>query len=273
MRKYITLLSAMLSLATPSFSDDTSALIRLTDREDLFGWEAVGRLNIASGGYCTGTLIANNLVLTAAHCVYDKKTNTLRAPSSFTFQAGLRDGKSIEESKASKVAVHQNYDPSAKISADYVRNDIALIKLEKSISSFTASPFKVHTGVKAGKKVNVVSYGRGRDKALSWQRNCSVTNRYTGLMQFNCNVTFGSSGAPVFAKEGRNWRILSIISVGHKRGKETVSYGSELPKMISLLKKNLTHNGSYTSGIQTTQARRLVVGGNKSSSGAKFIKN
>ncbi len=273
MNKFVMVLSVALSLATPSLSADNSALIRLTDREDLFGWEAVGRLNHSSGNYCSGTLIANNLVLTAAHCVYDKKTKQLNAPSSFTFQAGLRDGKFIEQAKAAKIAVHTGYNLNVKKSWDTVRHDVALIMLEKSISSFTASPFNIHTGVEAGNKVNVVSYGRGRDKALSWQRDCSVTNRYERLMQFNCNVTFGSSGAPVFAKEGRSWRILSIISVGHKKGKNTISYGMELPKIVSELKKNLTHNGSYTSGRQTTQARRLVVGGNKNASGAKFIKN
>ncbi|KAB7610407.1 trypsin-like serine protease [Amylibacter sp. SFDW26] len=273
MRKFTTALCTALALTTPSFGADTSALIRLTDREDLFGWEAVGRLNLGKSGYCTGTLIDNDLVLTAAHCVFDPKTKKPIDPSNVTFQAGLRDGKFIEESKATKIAVHKNYNPRAYINGDYVRHDVALIKLQKAITTFAASPFKLHTGIAAGKQVNVVSYGRGRDDALSWQRNCGITGRYTGLLEFNCNVTYGSSGAPVFVKEGFNFRILSLISVGHKQGKKTVSYGMELPKMVTLLKKDLTHNGAYTSGRKTTQARRLTVGGNKSTSGAKFIKN
>ncbi|MFS4581005.1 trypsin-like serine peptidase [Phaeobacter sp. C3_T13_0] len=38
----------------------------------------MGRLELNGQGFCTGTLIAPDLVLTAAHCVYDHNNN-LRA--------------------------------------------------------------------------------------------------------------------------------------------------------------------------------------------------
>ena len=64
---------AALLFATSGASAQTSGLIRLTDRDDLFGWEAVGRVDLGRDGYCTGVLIAPDQVLTAAHCVYDRK--------------------------------------------------------------------------------------------------------------------------------------------------------------------------------------------------------
>ncbi|MEM8798570.1 MAG: trypsin-like serine protease, partial [Pseudomonadota bacterium] len=59
-------------LATQAASE--SALKRLDTGDDSRGWEAVGKLNIDGRGFCTGALIAPDIVLTAAHCLYDKET-------------------------------------------------------------------------------------------------------------------------------------------------------------------------------------------------------
>ena len=61
---------------------------KLTDREDLYGWEAIGRLDVGTRSFCTGTLIAQDLVLTAAHCALDKRTGKPYAPGEVTFRAG-----------------------------------------------------------------------------------------------------------------------------------------------------------------------------------------
>ena len=60
---------AVVFLATGLSAQSPTGLVKLGDRDDLLGWEAVGRLDQEGVGFCTGTLIAPDLVLTAAHCV------------------------------------------------------------------------------------------------------------------------------------------------------------------------------------------------------------
>ena len=88
-------------------------------------------------------------------------------------------------------------------------------------------------------------------------------------MAFNCNVTYGSSGAPVFVKEGNRARIVTLVSSGSNANGETVAYGMDLHDNIATLKRALRAAPKKPiAGI-----KRIQVNGNRSSTGAKFIKN
>lgn len=261
---------AMLALCLPGIAmADTTGLVRLTDRDDLLGWEAVGRLDIGGSGYCTGTLIAPDLVLTAAHCVYDRKTHNLHLPDTLTFRAGLRDGVSVADRKVAQIAAAPEYDPRAVHNVGRVRHDVALLRLAAPITSRDADPFILYRGQSVGTQVSVTSYGRGRDEALSRQRRCSIVAQADGLMAFDCDVTFGSSGAPVFVKSGTRGRIVSVISGGGTVGGQEVALGMALPEVVARLKTRLR------AALRPTTARiqRLTVGGRNSSTGARFIRN
>lgn len=104
------LASAALLLTTlPAAAE--APLKRLTLRQDLLGWEAVGRVEIDGRGYCTGVLVAADLVLTAAHCL-SSADGTLAAPATLRFRAGLRDGVALAESGILRIVVHALCQPS-----------------------------------------------------------------------------------------------------------------------------------------------------------------
>ena len=244
-----------------------TGLRRLTDRDDLLGWEAVGRLELNRQGFCTGTLIAPELVLTAAHCVYDRN-GKLRPAEQIAFRAGLRDGVAVAERQGLQIAAHPGFNPRTGLGMENIRHDVALIRLAEPIPSSQADAFALHSGRDYGSGISVTSYGMGRAEALSRQRQCNLMGEHEDVLMIDCNVTFGSSGAPVFSQVGGRGRILALVSGGGNYRGRQVAFGMKLPQRVAELKAQLRRNPV---AAPDRRIKRIRVGGGGSAGGAKFV--
>lgn len=240
-------------------------------RGELLGWEAVGRLDLG-GGFCTGTLIARDLVLTAAHCVFDRDTGAPIPAGQMQFRAGYHHGTQIAARAISRVVVAEAYRPTpgGLSNGQNIANDVALLKLRTEVFSAEADPFRVIDGVPEGSKVSVVSYGRGREEVLSRQASCELTNSYRGgVLGFDCDVTFGSSGAPVFIRQDGRLRILSVVSAMSAEQGRNEAFGMVLPPILEQLKREMRVSDALP--VSSAGARRITVG-SRNTTGARFVR-
>jgi len=266
-------IAVMVALALPAQAADTN-LEKLNTWGQGRGWEGVGLLVMDGQASCTGTMISPDLVLTAAHCLFDSDTGARVDPRKIEFRAGWRDGRSVARRMGRRAITHPQFADLGRleISSDQIRVDVALVQLADPIQPTHADPFRTDRGVSGGDAVSVVSYGKGRNDAPSRQRQCEVLEAQGGVLALSCDAVPGSSGSPVFEVIGGRPRIVALISaIGHL-GTADVSFGMDIEAPLAKVMSDFRAGRGVWPAEGTVAAKRLVVGSGKQISGARFVK-
>lgn len=265
-RSILSLALGLLTLA-PAMAEE-SALKSLQTANDSRGWDAVGRLNLGTKGFCTGALIGPNLVLTAAHCLFDKETGARIGIEDLEFLAGWRNGRAAAYRGVRRAVAHPDYVYSGAEKLARVAFDLALIELDQPIQLPSIQPFETDTLPGQGAEVGVVSYAQGRAEAPSLQQVCHVLGYQPDVLVLSCNVDFGSSGAPIFTIKEGVARVVSVVSAKAEIEGEPVALGTDLEGPLTTLRAELAAQDA--AGTRGTPSVRVLSG--NQSGGAKFIK-
>ncbi|WGH79581.1 trypsin-like serine peptidase [Jannaschia ovalis] len=184
----------------------------LATSADLRGLEAVGRLDLGRTGFCTGALVSPTLVLTAAHCVFDARSGHPHPIDTMTFRAGLAYGASFASRGVRRMVIDPAYRNVATVDLENVARDLALLELDQSLDLPGIRPFPAAGRLSRGDRVTLASYGRDRAEAPTLESGCRVLDRDSKVMLLDCDVDFGSSGAPVLIATPAGPQIVSVIS-------------------------------------------------------------
>lgn len=227
------IMALSLLLGAPAAAD--GALERVLDPDELGEWSAVGRVNMAGRGFCTGALVAPDLVVTAAHCLYHPVSGRRLAPDRLHFVAGQIRETWLADAGGQAVA------HGAEQWREDRRFDVALLQLDAPLE---LAPYAVAAG-SSGADVAVASYARGRAFAMAVQEPCGVLQEVRGLLVLSCLAGPGTSGAPVFAR-GTNGglELIGVISGRAERPQGPVTIAVPVnAQVLDRLKAELSEAG------------------------------
>ena len=183
-------LTALVAMGTAcaagDFADptETSSPGELLNGSPTFARPEVGRLHFGAGGFCTATLITQNVAITAAHCV-----NFGTQQTEGTWGRFVVDPDENASPRTFEITHYRSF------SSRLGWSDVALLRLRQRVPASVAVPTQVSTrSATNGESVTVFGYGCTDRQS---QRGGFLKRSFSYAHGNSANLCPGDSGGPV----------------------------------------------------------------------------
>jgi protease YdgD len=180
-------------------------------------WYVIGKLRVTGQQSCTATLVGPNTIITAAHCIYNRKTKAYFQPSDIHFLAGAQQKTLVAQSVATSYTVATKHLPEGQFDEKALLTDWALVTLKEPIGCMLGA-LKIAAPEQATKhKLMTAGYPMSDSSQLNAATQCLFAlppKRGSMIRLKNCALEHGDSGAALLATHDKKTRIIGVISAG-----------------------------------------------------------
>lgn len=180
-------------------------------------WPSIGRVNVAgykSTSMCTGTLIAPNVVLTAAHCLYNKATLKKFPEKDMYFIAGVRREEYSARLEIACALPATSYEPKKRPKLEDVHNDVGILILKEKATLPPVPALEPEDAavLTKGTRFDSAGYRRSRRFLPTVVSQCRVIGTVKDAWVTNCSSESGASGGPLLVKTPNGLRVAGVMS-------------------------------------------------------------